>query len=437
MGRIEYFIKAILAGLYKKQNWVISVFALIHEGPNDWKEDPFSYRLVGSPTGYSFVSPDDNKVLIPITDGEGGKPLISHKEVIKITPEYAMNLTAPELETTTGNFLYNHIVLIHAFGAKIPYVNSRKAGNIGAVEKKFVPLLTDNPKDDLVDENVIYVRDKLKFDKAVLQLRGYTQLFCPALTEKAITAPPGIIEFRAKLLKQYEGRLSDPTIIAMINAELVKFDALYYKGDKCEDFLLSGKSRETVRRKLYLMTGAEPGLEDKATLDLIPSSLSEGWDISAYPAMINSMRSGSYQRGAETMLGGEAVKWLLRASANLMILEGDCGSALGFPTLITEENSDNLMGFHIVGDDKKALQLTTNNLNSYLGKLVLLRSPQFCNHLLTDYCEVCTGPRLSLNKRALSAAVSAYGSRFMSISMGAMHSKALTLAKMDFKESIR
>jgi hypothetical protein len=436
MDKIEYFIKAILAGMYKKQNWTISVFALTHEGPKDWEADPYPWRVVRTPTGISFVSPETGK-LVPITGIDPTKPLINHREVITITPEHAVNLTVPELLTTTGNFFYNHLVLIHSFGAKFPYVNNRKDGNIGKIEKAFTKVLEDDVPEGQESPTAVYVKDKLRFDKAVLSSRAFTQLFCPALTEKAITAPPGIVEFRNSLLKQHAGRLSDPTIIAMINAELVKFDGNNLKGDPSENFLLGSKARETVRRKLFLMTGAEPGLEDKATLDLIPTSLSEGWDVSKFPSMVNTMRSGSYQRGAETMLGGEAVKWLQRASSNLVVVEGDCGSTLGFPTEITDEKAERLLGFHIVGEDKKALILTPENVKSYIGKTVLLRSPQFCIHNLTDYCEVCVGPRLAVNKRALSAAISAYGSTMMYVAMSGAHAKALILQKAHYKQFIK
>ena len=80
----------------------------------------------------------------------------------------------------------------------------------------------------------------------------------------------------------------------------------------------------------------------------ITKSLAEGWDITKFPEMMDGSRAGSYSRGAETMLGGEQVKWLLRTSSNMRITQKDCGSRLGYRMQVTPTTIKQLVGFSIV-----------------------------------------------------------------------------------------
>jgi hypothetical protein len=282
----------------------------------------------------------------------------------------------------------------------------------------------------------IYVKEYLVMADSAFYLAGFTQLWVPAATRKAMTAPPGILELKAKLLEQYKDKLHDPAVIAKIDAELIAFDSAYLKGDDAEGFLIENKSRKVVRRKLFLMTGAEAGLDDGVDVDLIPNSLSEGWDISKFPIMNDSLRAGSYNRGAETMLGGEAVKWLLRASSNMIVTSDDCHSTLGVPVLLSDENKKKYMGFSVVTDTGSE-KLVDETIGTYLGKKVMIRSPMFCRLEKTDYCGVCVGPRLAVNPTALSSAVSEYGSKFMLLFMKKMHGTQLALAHMDYRTAIQ
>jgi hypothetical protein len=250
-----------------------------------------------------------------------------------------------------------------------------------------------------------------------------------------MTVNPEIYKLRAKLLEENKDRLHDPAVIAKIDAELVKADKEWIKGDPAENFLLGGKAFNVVRRKLYLQMGAEMGLEEGTDVVNIPTSLSEGWDITKFPAMNNSLRAGSFNRGAQTMLGGESVKWLLRASSNMTVAKDDCGSKLGVELVVKEEDKNNWVGFSVVGT-QAPIKITEENFGQYLGKTVLKRSPMYCKLDKTDYCAVCVGDRLAANPTALSSAISEYGSAFLSLFMAAAHGKALLLAHMDFRKAI-
>jgi hypothetical protein len=253
-----------------------------------------------------------------------------------------------------------------------------------------------------------------------------------SVSPKTILPPPGIKEYREKLIEENKDTINDLATIAKIDAALVAYDKAWLKGDPAEKFLLGNKATAIVRKKKFLMHGAETGMAVNATTaDLVENSLYEGWDIDKFPVMMDSLRSGSFDRGAQTALGGVSVKWLQRASANLRVVPGDCGSKIGSPILITPEESKKLVGLTIV-DNGSAIKISDDETaGRYLGKVVMVRNPMYCKMPYTDYCETCLGDKLSLNKYGLSAAVSQYGSKMMLIFMAAVHGKQVATSKMD------
>lgn len=441
MNKAEFFLAAMHAEEFRRRAWVISAFSLIQEGHDAWKKDPYAYRIVQTPSGHFFVDPDNGNQLTMIADAKAGEPIFHVKEHVSLQLGDVVNLQTA-LTSTYGRLLFNYTALIYPFGGKIPYVNQQITPS--QLEAIILPRLKDDLKEGEVPEiqarslsgRDIYVSEYLAFCDAMFSLAGLTQLCVPAATRKSMVPAPGIKELRIKLIAENKDRLHDPAVIAKIDAELVAYDRAYLKDDASMGFLIGKKSFDIVRKKQFGMHGAETGLSEGVEVELIERSLSEGWDISKFPAMNNSLRAGSYNRGAQTMLGGESVKWLLRASSNITAKADDCGSRMGNVVKIDGKNLDFLIGFHVVTDTGSIEVPDEEAAKQYVGKTVMVRSPMYCQLEKTDYCKCCVGARLGANPTALSSAVSEYGSAFLSIYMAAAHGKALQLAHMDFKTAI-
>lgn len=442
MKKLDFFLKATQAGELRRSAWVISAFSVSREELDAWRKDPRPYRIVQDPMGYSFVDPDNNGELTRIVDGKPGEPLFAMADQITLKPGDLVNVTAAT-QTRLGNVMVNWLCLCWPFGDKIPYITGKITPK--QLEKLILPRLEDTPMNgDGVaiqiserKKEFIYIDEYLNFCDATFYLTGFTQLCVPSATPKTMTSDPGVAELKAKLLKENEDRLHDPTVIAKIMAELVALDRKWLADDPGADFyaVSQNKSYNVVRAKAYLMHGAERGLEDAVDVTLIKNSLSEGWDISAFPAMNDSLRAGSFNRGAMTAVGGESVKWLLRASANMTVAGEDCGSQLGMGVDVDATNHKELIGFWVV-QGKASIEVTAETSASFAGKHVMVRSPMYCRFEKTDYCEHCVGRTLSNNPHALSAAVADYGNKFLYMFMSAVHGKALLLAHMDFRKSI-
>lgn len=436
MLKREFFLKALNAGAYKRYKWVISIFTFVDENEEDKMKDLFPYRVFQNNDGYYFIDPENNNQLSLIEDAPIGSPIFTIKEPLRLEVGDLENVIEP-VDTNYGTAVINKTVLCYPFGSKIPYIASRFSAK--KIESMIVKRLKDNPENSSErEERWIYVDEYLKYTDAAFSLVAFTQISVPAHTVKSLIQCPGIYELRDKLLDQYKTRLHDPAVIALIDAALIQHYKEWLKDDDSLGFLISKKSIDIVRKKLFMMHGAEMGLEENVDVELIKNSLSEGWDINAFPAMNNSLRAGSFNRGQQTELGGVAVKELLRASSNLRITEDDCGSQLGITILAQKGDEDKLLGFTVIQPGPKGEQtkITEDNVGNYLGKVVKLRSPMFCHLEKTDFCKTCVGDRLATSPTGLPTVVSAYGSTFLALFMSAAHAKGLTVAKMDFITAI-
>lgn len=440
MDKYEYFVAACQNKLYAKRAWVVSVFSMIAEAPDNWKKDPYPYRLVQSVTGFMYVNPKDVTELLPIT---GLKPEDFTRPLYRVTDSLTLKAGAlinlnEDIKTVIGNALFNYAVVAHAFGAKIPYLNDRiSPGKLLSIIK---PRLVENDPDGKeysgpLKTAPITVSEFLSCARAAFYMTNFTQLWVPGETEKSLLPPPGLKEFKDKLYEEYKDRLTDPVAVAEMDAKLVAYDAAYLKGDRSEGFLISGKSRKTVRRKRFLSLGAEQSLKDTVEVDPVKNSLYEGWDITKFDTMNNAQRAGSFNRGAQTMLGGESVKWLQRASSNLAVTKDDCGTKFGYPVMMTESELKRSQGFSVVTPTGHEV-LNEETSGKYLGKKVMRRSAAFCRMQGNEFCFVCVGPRIARTPTGVSSAITKIGSVIMQIFLASAHGTNLVLAHMDYNEEL-
>lgn len=441
MNKKQFYLDAAKAKTYLVTAWNIACFGIVAEGPEEWRANPYPYRLVQMPNGYYYVNPANQAELIHISDSKAGQPLFARNELITLEVGDIENVIKP-VETTYGNVLANLLILVYAFGNKVPFVTGRIS--IKKIEVIIEQRLKDTPKGNQLTTDVTEVTDAtklpltveeyLRYADGAFSLVAYTQLFTPADTRKTMTQPPGVVELRNKLVEANKDKLHDRAVVADIATKLQALDAEYLKGDRGLDFLITAKSKQIVRSRLFLMYGAETGIEEKIDVDLIQNSLTEGWDVSKFPEMNNALRAGSFYRGKLTELGGAAVKEIFRAAGNLAMGGEDCGTKIGLPSYFPQEDSERVVGFTAIEDDGSLTKITEDNVMKYVNRNITLRSPMTCKLPFTDYCATCLGDRLANNPTGMGMAAVDYGSAFLGIFMSAAHSKGIQTAKLNLKD---
>lgn len=441
MNKREFFIAAMKAGRLADKRWVFAAFSLLRPNPRGFegmKPWDILYVTPDDHNGRYIVFIDDNGNPIELSDYEydvkDPMPPYRFKDKVKVGPDDMENVVGDAITTTYGNLVANWLLCVYPFGSKIPYIEGRFG--IGHVEKIIEKKLVSDPAPGTDrDPKVLYVDEYNRYRRGAGLIDGFTQLCVPSATAKSMTRHPDTEKVRNELLEKYKDRLHDPAVVAKIDAELKALDLEWLKDDESMGFYIKGKSLNVVRKKAHLMVGYESAFSEGGEGEVLPNSLSEGIDVSRMPIMANVLREGSYDRGASTALGGEAVKFILRVMQNSKITEVDCGSKLGILMRVTKDNRDEMVGNNIL-ERGKVVQLTDENIGAYDGKVVEMRTPLFCRTEKSNFCETCVGGRYAEHKNGLASAASGVGSTLMLTFMGAMHGVELKTVKMDLATAL-
>lgn len=436
MNRLEYFKKAIKARCYINKAWIISILSITQEDPEAYNQDPFGYRIVQSPTGFSFIDPESNNKLTKIDIENLGTPLFNPRDVIEIDGSVCKNTSAP-ITTTIGSVLFNSISLVESFGDKIPYQNG--LASITKIENIVAAKLRDTPSEGTErSKDVFYVDELIAFNKSISFLENLCQLCVYAATPKNIVAPPGINEKKMKLIEEYDDRLKDPVVLAEYESKLKAIDADWLKDDPSYGILMSGKITNMSRKGMFLTVGAGHGFKESTKVTPVLNSLQDGWpkDPDQFTAMINVSRAGSFFRGSDTVKGGVSAKVLLRAISNYVIEDTDCGTSLGFKKPITEKNHKKLVGRYAYLNNQWTLVDNPDNAKQYIGKTLLIRSPLYCLLEKDTICRYCVGENLFRNPVGLTSAATEISSIILATSLAQFHGTMLATNRYNYMEAL-
>ena len=408
-----YLAFAIKHNAFIQKHWHLSVFGIFSPKP---RESQYVGMLLDVEGELHYID-EQGSIAGPVVGYKEDQPLFTASDVITVEKDTLKNIKG-KTETTVGRLLANAMLLSYPFGDVIPYINEEvKAGKVG--DQVAVAL-----KDDIITPEQVSV-----YFKQLYFLSSLTSLWVPSASEKSITTSPAIVKRRDELLKQHKDELDNPAVIAKIEKELIDMDREYIKDDPSSGFYKSAKAFNVTRKQAYIMHGGESSFEDPSKIDVIPRSLQDGWNVKDLPALINSLRDGSYARSTQTALGGEAVKTITRVFQNSFISQDDCKDKVGMPMAITNMNYKAFVGRRLVSAPDKPLSEAA--LKASIGKTLTLRSPMACKVPFTDYCKVCMGDAIADNDEALSLLASATGSAFLSLFLSKFHQSNIQTEELE------
>lgn len=432
MNISEYFIKAINGHAFYSKVWVIEAFSYCDFDISNG-EGLKEYKLFQKSGDANSLYTTIDGIVHKLDDWKPEQPVMRFRQAINLNPQDLPNV-GEKLLTTYGNVLINAYIFIYAFGSKVPFKTGRVDTN--KFEKTLAANLLDTPPEGTVrDDTKFYVDEYLKYGEAMASVEGFSMLCVQAASMNTMIPNPIVLKRRDELFAEYKDQLDDAAIVAKIQMELVELDMSTLSDDESRDFYVKNKSWGVIRMKRFIMYGLDGGFGDQNDAKLIKKSLDEGWDVDAMPAMIDSLRSGSYARGKETALGGKSVKDFYRIFQNVSVSEDDCKNNNGFIYDITESDKSRFVGLNAVKGNQYYM-LTEDNIQEHVGRKIELRTPMLCSTVAPNVCKVCVGETLAARPDAIHIVTSDVGSAFMGARMGAMHGKTLKTVAYDYTKAI-
>lgn len=430
----DYFLLGLKAGLGKKLYWMNKLFYEIHGADKLYgyalepyfKDDKMFFNKDGLEIELTDYKPNQS-------------PLHFRDEFILLKGEIENYKGDEPLVTTYGNVFVNYLCLVLPFGDLYEFQTG--VFDFNKIEKQLTQRLMDDPDDldynkpEMAEQPNHYVWQHQLFCDHALFTVGFSDGYVTTTTERSILGSPNRNKVRDQWLKENSHRLNSPEAVAELSKLLKDLDDEYMAGDESLGYYKASSKASKARRKMHYFFGGEDPFGDGTNIEMIPKSLEEGVDIDKIPVMNSTARAGSYNRGAETALGGVATKVMYRMAGTIRIVEDDCKSPVGVPTLINSNNVNGFMGNYYLenGITKPVAEQSPEGL---LGKTLLIRSPITCRTEGKNLCKICAGDNLAVNPDGIPAAVASMGGVMMMIFMKAMHSNEISVRPWDFERNL-
>ena len=295
--------------------------------------------------------------------------------------------------TTIGIWIFN-ILFIRDFGfADVlgGYINENlNSGKFEDIHQKLIYAMLE----DKIDS------EKYKlFVEYCNFIMPWETILSPSHTESILACTKQINKMKEKLIKENKAALDagDPVVAEMIEKKILDYvvnDLL--KDDPALDPYLSGAGGTLGNnfKNMYIMKGAirDPDPNAKKEFNIATSSFIDGITANEYSALANSLAGGPYSRSKKTELGGYWEK-LIGAALNTVKIDGpdtDCKTNGYIEVILSKKNAITLMYSYIIKPNGELEELTSDNIDKYMGKKIKLRFAEFCKSK-NGVCHRCAG----------------------------------------------
>lgn len=289
-----------------------------------------------------------------------------------------------EMDMTLGRFMVNKYVLegagiIAATGINTKVLNK---GGLGELDNLIGQLYMEDIINRAQFNAYINRRDNL----------GYwvNGMLAHSISLKMLKPLKEIEKKKMELFKKYEKEISEGNIDVMtkISDELVAYAKEILKDDPGMDLYLSGDLDFANNYKNNAILKGPVMNKITNEFDFIGTSFMGGIDVKDIPAHANSILSGQFPASIATKDAGYMGKKLLALLQMMEVDEPgtDCHTKNLIPITVTNGNKSDLV-YTYIEEGGQLQMLTRDNVGSYVGKTIMMRSPMSC--ITTKICSKC------------------------------------------------
>ena len=244
---------------------------------------------------------------------------------------------------------------------------------------------------------------------------------------------------KKELESQYKEELKNGDLNAVKNIEneLIKFAKEELKDSESVDMYNSGARGFWGNnfKNMYLVKGSIRKTD--GSYDYVSSSYIDGLDPKDFAKTNDAAVGGPYSRSQKTRYGGYNEKLFTRATQHIRVIPNtDCGTERTIKVTLTKKNISNWMYSYYVKSGGSLEEITSDNMDSLIGKTVNMRFSSLCERDKDGcICECCAGTlfrRAGIANAGLSSMVMM--SSVKNKAMKAFHDSTLDLVEIDPNE---
>lgn len=291
--------------------------------------------------------------------------------------------------TTVGLFIYNKFFFENELFDLFHYINKSVDDDLfSSINKKLsYALLEDKIPLD-------YLKHYLNKTQKVMP---YVTILAPNYTDKMLTCSDAIKKKKEELIAKNKEALDrgDEVVGNKVEKELLDY-ALEYMGDDPSMDVYNSGARGSVGnnfKNIFVVKGVikDPDPNAKQKYKFATSNYIDGIKADEYSLIANSLTSGPFKRARKTADGGYWEKLFVYTLQHVTLDApgSDCHTKDTVEVHLTKKNISFWMYSYIV-DNGKLVELTSENVDNYLNKVVKFRFSSLCESK-TGICNKCAG----------------------------------------------
>ena len=336
--------------------------------------------------------------------------------------------------TTVGKLIWNKMYILrnHSIYEAIGWVDD-------IVTKKVFNKLYEKLGYLLLEGKI--EREEFKRFAMTTQLTmPYVQFLSPSFTDKMLLSSTYMNKRKAALIKENKAAFDavDLKTIDAVSNELLKESKEYLKDDPSLDIFNSGGGGDYSNhyKNTYIMKGTVR--DGDGSYKVITSNQIDGVSEKEYATLANSLAEGPFNRSKKTEEGGYYEKMLLYSMQHLRLLEpgSDCGTKRYITVTLTDSNIGDYMYNYFIGPNGKLTEITSENMDSLIGKTVKLRFSSMCEAKNGCFCNMCAGNlwyRLGVSSN-VGILTPTIASKLKNLLMKSFHNSQVALTDMNVME---
>ena len=292
-----------------------------------------------------------------------------------------------EIHTTLGRFIFNKFILQ---GANI--IKDTKFLN-QVFKKSQLEDLDQLVGDMYMNDRITRAQFNAYVDRRDTLAYWLNGMLAHTISKRMLAPLPEIEKRKAELIKQHEKEIKDGNIVVMnqIENELLAYAREELKDDPGMELYDSGDLDFNNNYKCNSIIKGPVMNKLTNKFDFIAASFADGIQIKDIPSYANGVLDSQYPASIALRRGGYMGKQLLALLQMMQIDEPgtDCGTKKLVPLTVTAFNKK-LVLYSYIKEGEELVLLTPQNINSYIGKTVMMRSPMTCiSH--DKICNKCAG----------------------------------------------
>ena len=381
-------------------------------------------------TPYIYERDISSSLFYKLFGDYGDGPLCNPYDTITIPP----NVYGPigkknknSFKTTVGLWIYNRWYIERDLFDIFGYINT-------TIDKKMFNNINTKLSYALLEDK-INIRQLKAYLEKTQKIMPFEIILSPNMDEELLGITKKLNVLSKKLFNENKEALDNGDINTSerVLNEIYQYALTLLKDNPSMDNYLSGSGASIDNFKIFFISKGMNFNNTTGEFTMIKSNFIDGISREDYANNAAVLSVGAYSRAKKTADYGYYSKLIMSAYQHIKIgdRDSDCGTKRTVTVNLTNKNI-NLWIYSYIVEGNRLIELTSDNMDKYIGKTVKFRFSSLCES--KDYiCNKCAGNLFARrdNKTSIGISCTLISETLKQKALKAFHQTAISTSEMD------